>query len=135
MLQSRLRRGLMDKQITLIKKVTSNNSYNEPEETSWIEVSQYPTVWARMMQTKGREVIIADRLTYVSETIFTIDARGDLSVANNRVVYDGVPYNIISIVYSQESRGHFDLICEIVDTEVFGTTSGFTLGFSLGFRA
>lgn len=119
MLQTRMRRGLMDRQITLIKKVTTTNNFNEEEE-SWQQVNSNPVVWARMKQNKGREVIIADRINYIQETVFTIDHRTDLSVAGNRVVYNAIPYNILSIIPNNESRDmYLDLICEIIDTEVW----------------
>jgi SPP1 family predicted phage head-tail adaptor len=120
MLQSRIRRGQMDRQITLIKGVKTTNTFNEAKYDTWVEVDTNPIVWTRMKQMKGREVVIADRLTYVQETVFTIDHRTDLKLHDNRVVYAGIPYNIISIIPNDESRDmYLDLICEILDTETW----------------
>jgi len=108
----------MDRQITLIKGVGTANSYNEKVFESWAAVDSNPIVWTRMKQMKGREVVIADRLTYVQETVFTIDHRTDLTTHSHRVVYNAVPYNIVSITPNEESRDmYLDLFCEIVDTE------------------
>jgi SPP1 family predicted phage head-tail adaptor len=110
----------MDRRITLIKGVKTTNSFNEDKYDTWVEVDSNATVWTRMRQMKGREVVIADRLTYVQETIFTIDHRTDLTLHENRVVYNSIPYNIISIIPNDESRDmYLDLVCEIIDTEVF----------------
>lgn len=120
MLQSRIRRGQMDRKITLIKGVKTSNSFNESKYDTWVEVDDNPTVWTRMRQMKGREVVIADRLTYVQETVFIIDHRTDLRLHDNRVVYDSIPYNIISIIPNEESRDmYLDLVCEIIDTEIW----------------
>lgn len=120
MLQSRIRRGQMDREITLIKGVKTTNSFNESKYETWVEVDSNPIVWTRMRQLKGREVVIADRITYVQETVFTIDHRTDLTLHDNRVVYAGIPYNIISIIPNEESRDmYLDLICEIIDTETW----------------
>lgn len=117
MLQTRMRRGLMDRQITFIKKVIANNSFNEDETESWVQVDQYPNVWARMKQMKGREVLIADRLTYVQETVFTVDHRSDITELN-RVVFNARPYEIISVIPNDESRDlYMDVVTQIVDTE------------------
>jgi len=110
----------MDRQITLIKGVKTTNTFNEAKYDTWVEVDTNPIVWTRMKQMKGREVVIADRLTYVQETVFTIDHRTDLKLHDNRVVYAGIPYNIISIIPNDESRDmYLDLICEILDTETW----------------
>ena len=120
MLQSRIRRGQMDRKITLIKGVATSNSYNEVKYDTWVEVDSNPIVWTRMRQLKGREVVIADRITFVQETVFTIDHRTDLKLDENRVVYNGIPYNIISITPNDESRDmYLDLVCEIIDTEIW----------------
>lgn len=110
----------MDRQITLIKKVIENNSFNEDKLSEWVQVDTNPVVWARMQQNKGREVVVADRLTYMQETVFTIDHRSDLSEATNRVVFNARLYDIVSIIPNDESRDRYlDLVCTIVDTEVW----------------
>ena len=110
----------MDRKITLIKGVKTSNSYNEVKYDTWVEVDSNPIVWTRMRQLKGREVVIADRITFVQETVFAIDHRTDLKIDENRVVYNGIPYNIISITPNDESRDmYLDVVCEIIDTETW----------------
>lgn len=120
MLQSRMRRGEMDRQITFIKKVIGSNAFNEDKEESWIAVSVNPTVWARMRQTKGRDVVLADQLKFVQETVFTCDYRTDVTDIDHRLVYRGIPYQIISIIPNEESRDmYIDVVCQVVETEVW----------------
>ena len=116
MLQSKIRRGQMDRQITFIRKVTDDNNFNEKEEVSWAALATNPTVWARMQERKGGEVINADRLTYVQETNFLIDKRSDITT-EDRVVFEGQQYNIVSITTNEESRMYQDVLCEIADNE------------------
>lgn len=120
MLQSRIRRGEMDRQVLLIKKVIATNSFNEDKEEGWEAVAVNPLVWARMRQAKGREVAVADRINYVQETIFTMDYRTDISEVDFRVVFREKPYNIISVTPNEESRDmYIDVICQVVDDEIF----------------
>ena len=120
MLQSRVRRGEMDRKITFVKKVIGTNSFNEDKEISWAAVDTNPTVWARMRQNKGTEVVLADKITYSQVTTFTCDYRTDISEADFRVVFNTRMYNIVSIVPNEESRDmYIDVVCSIVDNELW----------------
>lgn len=119
MLQSSIRRGEMDRQVTFIKKVIGSNSTNEDEITGWVEVDTDPTVWAKKVDLKGNEVVIAERLTYVQNTKFVVDYRSDIDT-ENRLVCDGSVYEIIAITKNNSSReGFIDVMCNLLDTEVW----------------
>jgi len=120
MLQNRMRRGEMDRKITFVKKVIGTNSFNEDKEISWQAVPVNPIVWARMRQSKGTEVVIADRINYAQVTTFTCDYRDDVTEIDFRVVFNTRMYNILSITPNEASRGmYIDVVCTIVDTETW----------------
>lgn len=117
MLQSKIRRGELDREITFIKKDIEDGDYNEDKIVAWIPIENYPTVWARVMDKEGNEVIIADRITSLMKTIFTIDYREDIT-RDMRVVFKGRPYEIVSIKENGGSRDRYlDVTAELIDTE------------------
>jgi SPP1 family predicted phage head-tail adaptor len=119
MLQSSIRRGEMDREVTFIKKVITSNSTNEDEVNSWIEVDVDPVVAAKQVDLKGNDVVIADRLTYVQNTKFIVDHRTDLTT-ENRAVCGGRVYEIVAILLNNSSRDmYLDVICNLVDTEIW----------------
>lgn len=119
MLQSSIRRGEMDSTVTFIKKVVNVNSTNESEVTSWTEVATDPTVSAKKIDLKGDTTIVADRPTYIQNTKFIVDHRTDLTT-ENRAVCEGRVYEIIAILTNNSSREFYiDVICNLLDTEVW----------------
>lgn len=119
MLQSSIRRGEMDREVTFIKKVIGSNATNEDEITSWIEVTTDPTVSAKKIDLKGDTMVIAERQTYVQNTKFIIDYRTDLTT-ENRAVCDGKVYEIIALLDNNSGREtYIDVVCNLLDTEVW----------------
>jgi SPP1 family predicted phage head-tail adaptor len=119
MLQSSVRRGELDREVTFIKKVTETGSANSTRITGWIEVTTDPTVSAKKIDLKGDTVIIADRPTYVQNTKFIVDHRTDLTT-ENRVACEGRVYEIIAILDNNSSREFYkDIVCNLLDTEVW----------------
>jgi len=96
MLQSRIRRGQLDRQITFIEKEFDTAATNEDPIAGWDLISNNPTVWAKVEQKAGREVVIAEEIQSVINTTFIIDWRNDIT-AKNRIVLDTKVFNIISI--------------------------------------
>lgn len=123
MLQSRVRRGEMDREITFIKKVVGTNSFNEDTEESWVLVDLNPTVFARVVdkqRPQGNEVVVADRIVAIQITIFTVEWRNDITVEGHRVVYNGRPYNIVNIIDTMGVRGTtIDVQAELIDNETW----------------
>lgn len=117
MLQSRIRRGELDREISFIRKKIGNSSYNEDKETGWEYIPTDYTVAAMVKQRAGKEMVIADRLTFVSNTIFTVDYREDLDT-EMRVVYKQKVYEIISISENESDRDRYlNVVASLLDTE------------------
>jgi len=136
MLQTSIRTGELDRQITFIQKVTEEAITNESLTTSWEEIDSYATTWARKKELPGNESLIADRPTYTQRTIFTIRYRTDLNV-QMRCVCDDRVYEILSITENGTTRKKFlDVMANLLDTEtwVAATLGAFTIGFSPGFN-
>jgi len=104
----------MDRRVTLVREVTLKNNFNEPERQSWEMVA---TFWAKVKHSKGREVVIADRITAVRDVMFYIDYREDLKQWD-RIILEAVPYEIISIAPFEESRNRYlEITTQLVDNE------------------
>lgn len=117
MLQSKIRRGELDREITFIRKDIEDGDYNEDKLLSWVMIDTDPIVWARVVDKGGNEVVIADRITSLMKTIFTIDYREDVT-RDMRVVFRGRPYEIVSITENGGSRERYlDVTGELIDTE------------------
>ena len=123
MLQNRVRAGEMDREITFVKKVRTTNAYNEPAEISWIPVTSSPTVFARVVEKirpSGNEQVVADRIVTVQITVFTVRFREDITTEENRVIFNGRPYNIVNIIETAGTRSSFlDVQAELVDNETW----------------
>jgi SPP1 family predicted phage head-tail adaptor len=117
MLQSRIRRGELDRQIGLLEKAIGSNAFNEDKEIGWNYLDTEPTVWARVRQRQGRDMVIGDRLVNVQQTVFTIDYRDDINT-RMRVIYRERIYEIISISENEDGRDRYlDLVGNLLDTE------------------
>lgn len=117
MLQSKIRRGEMDRSVTFIQKVIVDSDTNEDKISSWIEVDDNPTVAAKIEDLRGNDVVIADRLTYVQNTRATIDYRSDITT-QNRMVLNGKVYEIVAVTMNNSSRDRYqDLMCNLLDNE------------------
>jgi len=119
MLQSRIRRGHLDRQVTLIQKIVVSNTTNEDELTGWERVDTNPDVWAKVEQKQGNEVVVADQIQSIIKTNFIIDWRNDITAAN-RIVLDTRQYNIISVTEHESSRKGFLVIAaEAIPNQIF----------------
>lgn len=119
MLQTRVRTGELDKLILLVQRVIITPSTNEDEIIGWEPVNINPNVWARKRDYEGREIAVADRVTFIQKTVFTIRYRNDLDTTM-RVIYRTRVYAIISITENESDRDRFiNLTCELLDTEFF----------------
>lgn len=115
MLQSSIRRGELDREISLIKEIIVDDAANAGSNNGWELVDENPVVKARKKELAGKEVVVGDRLTYVQATIWTIVYRTDLTT-RNRVVFKGKPYEITAI--TEEGREQYlHLYANLLDTE------------------
>lgn len=119
MLQSRIRRGELDKPVSFIKRVIEESDSNEDYEGGWELIATDHTPFARVKQLPAKDMMIADRITNVMRTEIVVDYREDIT-DQMRVVYKRRPYEIISITEHEEGRDRYLLIVgTIVDTERF----------------
>lgn len=122
MLQTNIRRGELDRKVYLIQPVLSNDSANAASLSGWELIATYPQMYARKKELPGKELILADRLTYVQTTIWTIVYRDDLT-NRNRVVYNSRPYEIIALVENGRGR-YLDIHANLVDNETWTAPEG-----------
>jgi SPP1 family predicted phage head-tail adaptor len=119
MLQSRIRRGELDRQITFIQKIVGSNITNEDATDGWERIESDATVWAKVSQKQGREVVVADQIQATFNTLFVIDYRTDLT-EEMRVSYNGKVFNIISIIEHEGSRERYlSVYADLVHKAVF----------------
>jgi SPP1 family predicted phage head-tail adaptor len=118
MLYSRVRRGELDREITFIKKNVGINSTNEDADAGWVKVSTDPDVLAKVTQKPGREMMIADRVTFVQTTLFHVDYREDINT-ENRIVYNNKVYAIMSVVEYEGRDMYLEIAAEVRDNEVW----------------
>lgn len=119
MLQSNIRRGELDREVTFIKPVKETGSANSDRITGWVEVDEDPQVFARKKDLPGRDVVTADRLVYAQRTVWTVDYREDLTI-ENRLVYNTRVYEVIAVTETEGSRKRYvDVMTNLIDTEVW----------------
>ena len=125
--------GRLDRLITFQFKLKGENESNEDAETGWENIPTDPTVWASKNERGGNEAYRADKLTDYLNVEFVCRYRNDIT-PRNRVVCEGIPYNIISI--TEISRKRFiSVTCESGGEFIgaVGVGSAFSDGFSDGF--
>jgi len=118
MLQTKIRRGELDREVYLIKPVIVDDAANAGTKPTWELVDTDSLVFARKKELPGKELIVADRLTYVQMTIWTMIYREDLTT-ENRVVYKNKPYEITSIIESDARGMYIDIHATLLDTETW----------------
>jgi SPP1 family predicted phage head-tail adaptor len=119
MLQSFIRRGELDREVTFIKKDLSTGASNADHIDSWVEVDTDPIVWARKRDVKGDVGIIAEQVAYSQRTVWTVDYREDLT-ADNRLVHSGKVYAIIAVTENGGSRERYlDVMTNLLNSEVW----------------
>lgn len=133
MLQAKIRRGELDREVTFIKPVITRGDSNEDKVTGWDEVDTYPTVFARRKELAGNEVVINDQIHFMQKTEFIVVYRTDLTTKNRLVFNDGV-YEIVSITEHEQRRMYTRIIANLLDNEESPLQGGFApLAFSSGF--
>jgi SPP1 family predicted phage head-tail adaptor len=115
MLQSRIRRGELDREIIFLQVINGENATNEDEDTGWEEIDTDSMVFAKVVQKPGREMMIADRVTFVQTTLFYVDYRTDIT-ERNRIYYNSKVYNILSATEHESGRETFlEVAAEILN--------------------
>lgn len=119
MLQSTVRRGELDRDVTFIRKDISNGASNADNIDAWIEVATDPTVRARKRDLKGDVGIINEQVSYSQRTVWTIDYREDLTI-DNRLVHNGKVYAIIALTENGGTRERYlDVMTSLLNAETW----------------
>jgi SPP1 family predicted phage head-tail adaptor len=106
MLQSRIRRGQLDREITFITPDLGDSESNEDKVEAWVEVDDDPTVYAMREDMPGTEELIADRSTPMQRTRFITDYRDDITT-RERLVCETKVFEIISVGEFQSGRERY----------------------------
>jgi SPP1 family predicted phage head-tail adaptor len=115
MLQHKENIAAMDRLITIQRPTFGTDASNQKKITAWANISTNPTVWANVDEKTGTEVTESEQIVGITQAVFTIRHRTDLTV-EDRVVYNSKNYNIHAIVdvgrnrflrLISESGGHY----------------------------
>lgn len=87
------RAGNLDKRVTLERRIEADDDTGDPVPT-W---TQYAQVWAHVAPTSGGEVLAEGQIHAQRMTRFSIRYRTDV-LPTDRIVFDGVPYNIEAVL-------------------------------------
>lgn len=87
--------GAMDQRITLQRKVLTPDGAGGRSE-SWVDFVANPRPWAEVIAKAGREGMTEGRIAAQFTVLFKIYHRSDVT-ETDRILWDGVPYNIRGI--------------------------------------
>ena len=119
MLQSSVRRGELDREVTFIKKDLSTGASNADHIDAWVEVATDPTVMARRKDMKGDVVMDNERLSYSQRVLWTVDYREDLTI-ENRLVYNTKVFEIIGVAENNSGREtYLDVMTHYLDNQLW----------------
>ena len=131
MLQSNEQIGRLDKRITFQEQIIGVNASNEDEETGWQNISDTPTVWAKVEERSGSELYRAEKLTDLTVAVFTIRYRIGIS-AKNRIIYDNKKWDIQAILNGSR-KGYLSITAESGGEYQETSGNGFSDGFDEGY--
>lgn len=119
MLQSKIRRGELDRLVTFIKPIKETGNANSDKITGWEAVDTDPQQYMKKVDISGQDVVVADRLTYAQRTKWIGDYRSDLTT-ENRIVHNTRVFEIIAITDSDSSRERYiEIMTNLIDTELW----------------
>lgn len=98
--------GQLDKRVTLSEKSVSA-APNGEEVVTWNDVA---TVWARVVDLRGRKFFAADK------TQITVDIEVRIRhlvgiTAEMRLTYGSEPYDIVEVITADASDNHLQMVC------------------------
>lgn len=105
--------GRMDRRVTIIEKDITDGDSNEDKLQSW---SEFATVWARKEDLRGKEMVIADKPTFMYLTVWSMRKVTGLK-ANMRVVYKGQVYEIVQISEGEGRERYQDITTNLLENE------------------
>lgn len=132
MLASKELIGRMDRRITFQEVIGSPGDYNVNNTTGWADISSNATVYAQVEEGLGNEAYEGDQLVSIKQSKMTIRYRTDIN-ARNRIVYEGLIYEILSI---REIVRRRYLEIKVEEKGIFNPLGeGFSEGYTNGFRS
>lgn len=103
-----MRIGMLNRQVSLQRKVLAQDQETEALVESWVEVAK---VWANVRYLNGTETIKAATPTSIAKASIKIRFRKDVE-ATWRAVDGAVIFNILNVLPDAEGREHVFLACE-----------------------
>jgi SPP1 family predicted phage head-tail adaptor len=113
------RAGRLDRRITVIERSITDGDSNEDYTTAWVEIENYPDVWARKYDLRGKEVVIADKVQFMYLTVWTIRYRTDLKASMRIVDETGQVFEIVTISEGEGRRAWLDIVTNILENETW----------------
>ena len=107
--------GRMDRRITIIQKDISNGDSNEDKLVAWVELA---TVWARKEDLRGKELVVADKPTFMYLTVWSLRKLNTIT-ANMRIVYKQQVYEIVQISEGEGRERWLDITTNLLENEFF----------------
>lgn len=95
-----MRLGLLDRRATLQHRVRTPNEHHEDV----ITYATYATVWAGKLELRGREFFAAQQVHAEASVKITMRWRSDI-VATDRIVLDGLNFNVLHVAEIPRRRG------------------------------
>jgi SPP1 family predicted phage head-tail adaptor len=132
--------GILDRRVTIMKRVYGTNEYNEPKTVSYQDIDTDPEVWAHKAELSGalpQETYMGDQLIGEVTDKWIIRYRTDLD-ATMVLIYNNKIHEIESI---REAAGKEFSRYEAIEIRTFirdapssGLGGGFDSGFDSGFN-
>jgi SPP1 family predicted phage head-tail adaptor len=101
--------GQLDQRVTIQRPVAGQDAAGQPL-TTWEDLAATPTVWAASEPLRGKEFIAAGQMQATVDTRFRIRHRSDVD-SSMRVVWRGVPYQIVGVVEPSGAKESLELMC------------------------
>lgn len=95
--------GRLDRRITFQSLTRTRNTYGD-EVASWTDIATTPTVWANVLELKGKEKFEASQITHHADLRIRIRYRSDIT-EKLRIVYNSKDYDIYSITEMGRGEG------------------------------
>lgn len=102
--------GALNCRVTIEQRAAGQDAAGQPN-GAW---STLDTVWANIRYESGSESIRANRETSSAQVSIRIRRRLDVT-AGMRVTYEGMTFEIKSVLQDHTNKQRTDLVCEVVD--------------------
>lgn len=94
--------------VTIQQKTISRDNPERIAVESWVDVA---TIWAAVEPLRGREFFQAQAINAEVTTLIRIRYRSGV-LASMRILFDGVQYNILSVIDVNSQHRELHLMCK-----------------------